>query len=992
MSDRNGTTAPGIERTRTPRLQRSLPGWRRALPALACALLAVLLTAADARAQTWSGAIDNDWTKGGNWVGGVAPAAGGSALINTDTPNTVIGVSPGVNVDVTNITLGQAAPNIGDLTVQNGATVTVANKLSVGQSGTGTLLITGGSVLTTSGPILYIGENVGSNGTVTVSGPGSHLIANQTLNVGFDGTGTLNIENNGVVTVNGNIGINVPRNTGSGTLNVNTGGVLETNLLINAGFGIGQVTFDNGTLRALNDNANFIQGFTGTAFNIAAGGMTLDTKGFFIGTDSVLSGVGAITKVGLGDVTFLANNTFSGGLNVNEGSVTAGIAGTAFGTGLLRVAAGATADLANFDTTVGGLFGAGDVTLGTATLTVDQAVNTTFSGVISGKGGSLVKDGAGTLTLTGTNTYTGGTTISAGTLQLGDGGATGSIVGDVLNSGTLIFNRSNEYDFTGQISGNGAVEQNGSGTTIFNTAQIYTGPTTINAGALVVNSTLESAVTVNAAGTLGGVGTINNDVTNAGTLAPGFGLTAPGAKMTIKGDYTGVGPTGTLAINAFLGDNTNSVTDQLIVNNGSMKGTTGIVVSSDPLSPGGDTTGNGIPIVVATGTTTTTTDAFKLGKDPTGGTTVYALQRGQTGTAQELASWYLCATTDCLNNGAQTGPGGPFTQQGPGPVLPPGQPLYHGGTPMQSLYGTMARQLGLLTLGTFHERNGDQRLADTGGRERTWARLFGEHMEQSHAGTVRPSFEGDFVGLQGGADLWQFASLPGHRDNVGMFAAYTEGRAHVSGLVYGMDGLFAGSTDFNATSLGAYWSHIAPAGGWYTDAVLMGTLYDGDGRTRHATDVGVEGSGVIASLEGGFTLARFMGLKLEPQAQLVYQYVNLDEAHHNNSGVDHHTPDALHGRIGLRLAADQLPWLLRPYLKANIWQDFVGADRTTWGGGADELVIRHRATVLELGGGFTAQIAPNVALWASADWSTDIAGNEQERESVSGNAGLRIVW
>ena len=135
-----------------------------------------------------------------------------------------------------------------------------------------------------------------------------------------------------------------------------------------------------------------------------------------------------------------------------------------------------------------------------------------------------------------------------------------------------------------------------------------------------------------------------------------------------------------------------------------------------------------------------------------------------------------------------------------------------------------------------------------------------------------------------------------------------------------------------------------------------------------------------------------MGLKLEPQAQLVYQYVNLDEAHHNNSDVDHRTPDALHGRIGLRLAADQLPWLLRPYLKANIWQDFVGADRTTWGGGADELVIRHRATVLELGGGFTAQIAPSVALWASADWSTDIGGDEQERESVSGNAGLRVVW
>ena len=43
---------------------------------------------------------------------------------------------------------------------------------------------------------------------------------------------------------------------------------------------------------------------------------------------------------------------------------------------------------------------------------------------------ALTKSGTGTLTLTGTNTYTGGTTISAGTLQLGNAGATGSIVGN----------------------------------------------------------------------------------------------------------------------------------------------------------------------------------------------------------------------------------------------------------------------------------------------------------------------------------------------------------------------------------------------------------------------------------------------------------------------------------------------------------------------------------------------------------------------------------
>ena len=161
--------------------------------------------------------------------------------------------------------------------------------------------------------------------------------------------------------------------------------------------------------------------------------------------------------------------------------------------------------------------------------------------------------------------------------------------------------------------------------------------------------------------------------------------------------------------------------------------------------------------------------------------------------------------------------------------------------------------------------------------------------------------------------------------------------------------------------------------------------------TGDGSRVGVDGTGVIASLEGGLTLACFMGLKLEPQGQLVYQYLNLDDAHDAVSEIAHRTPDALHGRIGLRLSAESQPWLLRPYLKANIWQDFAGSDRTIYDG-VHEIVNRHRSTSLELGGGFTASIAPNVGLWASADWTTDIAGTEQSARSVRGTAGLRVLW
>ena len=69
----------------------------------------------------------------------------------------------------------------------------------------------------------------------------------------------------------------------------------------------------------------------------------------------------------------------------------------------------------------------------------------TFGGVISGTG-SLVQLGSGALTLTGNNTYSGGTTISAGTLQIGNGGTSGSITGNVTDNGTLAFDRSDCCD------------------------------------------------------------------------------------------------------------------------------------------------------------------------------------------------------------------------------------------------------------------------------------------------------------------------------------------------------------------------------------------------------------------------------------------------------------------------------------------------------------------------------------------------------------------
>jgi len=84
----------------------------------------------------------------------------------------------------------------------------------------------------------------------------------------------------------------------------------------------------------------------------------------------------------------------------------------------------------------------------------------TIASALTGTGG-INKSDLGTLILTGANTYTGGTSITAGTLQIGNGGTTGSVVGNITNNASLVFNRSDTLTYSGAISGTGAMTKSG---------------------------------------------------------------------------------------------------------------------------------------------------------------------------------------------------------------------------------------------------------------------------------------------------------------------------------------------------------------------------------------------------------------------------------------------------------------------------------------------------------------------------------------------------
>ena len=171
---------------------------------------------------------------------------------------------------------------------------------------------------------------------------------------------------------------------------------------------------------------------------------------------------------------------------------------------------------------------------GAAGATFDTNGNTvTLASALSGIGG-VTKIGAGSLVLAGNNTYSGTTTISAGTLQLGNGGTSGSIAGNVVNNATFALNRADTFMFGNVISGTGAFVQMGTGTTVLTGNNPYTGPTTVAAGTLTVNGSIaSSAVTVNSGATLSGTGTVGGlTIASGGMFAPG---NSPGT-MTVAGN------------------------------------------------------------------------------------------------------------------------------------------------------------------------------------------------------------------------------------------------------------------------------------------------------------------------------------------------------------------------------------------------------------------------------------------------------------------------
>jgi fibronectin-binding autotransporter adhesin len=206
-----------------------------------------------------------------------------------------------------------------------------------------------------------------------------------------------------------------------------------------------------------------------------------------------------------GTTTISGSNTYTGGTSVTSGTLKMLTGGSLGAATSPLVVNGGELDLNDTNQTVGGL--SSTLTAGKivnngsslATLTVGSGLTGTsvyngtivdHDGVVSGTVG-ITKVGSGTVALAANgNTYTGATNINQGTLQIGNGGTTGSMgpasaTINVNTGGTLSVNRSDTYTLPYIIGGDGAGTFSQAGTAasivVLNQANSY-GNTSIGNG------------------------------------------------------------------------------------------------------------------------------------------------------------------------------------------------------------------------------------------------------------------------------------------------------------------------------------------------------------------------------------------------------------------------------------------------------------------------------------------------------------------------------
>jgi outer membrane autotransporter protein len=344
----------------------------------------------------------------------------------------------------------------------------------------------------------------------------------------------------------------------------------------------------------------------------------------------------------------------------------------------------------------------------------------------------------------------------------------------------------------------------------------------------------------------------------------------------------------------------------------------------------------------------------------------------------------------------------PDPNPNPGPKPEPELPNYRPEVPLDMVAPVLANRFGLAMLGTYHDRRDtlDPKLSAV------WLRGFGEHGDAGSAsGNAQghlndfyrdgPSYDFTLGGFQAGIDLYRREQESGSRDLAGLFVGAGRAEANVD-RVYGGN---AGQLTMNGYSFGGYWTHLDQTG-FYTDAVIQGTRYDRiESSSADQIAMRTAGWGFISSLEGGYRHGLGNGWTVEPQAQLIYQHLSLDNTSDRFGRIAFSDTDTVYGRVGAKIGRQWQAESGRRYAawaRVNLWHTMGGEAKTSFsnlqGENRVSLVSDAQGSWGQFGLGFSGQLTETVSLFASGDYSHSLGHNGVKNDSLAGRVGLKMKW
>ena len=293
--------------------------------------------------------------------------------------------------------------------------------------------------------------------------------------------------------------------------------------------------------------------------------------------------------------------------------------------------------------------------------------------------------------------------------------------------------------------------------------------------------------------------------------------------------------------------------------------------------------------------------------------------------------------------------------------------------------------LGFQSLATLNERRGENNFNSTDEKSQAWARILGKHTKDE--GKERFNFETNVYGVQAGYDFNIKNSENGKR-YTGFYFTNTEAKTNFEDRYRAENGVvvsdkYTGKTKTKDFSLGLsttkYYNN-----GLYLDLAGQFSFIKNKYNSRDGVSANQKGNTFGLSVETGKSYKLGTNWIIQPQVQLVYQYLKLKDFKDDVREIHYGNDSILRGRIGLRATYNSIFYSI-----ANVWHDFSNSTEATIG--SDNIKEKYSSTSGEFGLGVQIPIINSAYVYTDLRYERSFKSNPKHN-GYRGTVGFKYIF